>query len=168
MKAKKIMAGCLLVLFCMIFANIFRVNLSYKEPQRLDYKLNEKVSLENGASMKVESFKFLNTAEYERYIKKNFPNETVEGKEGVKAILVKVKEHGKISGAGDLKQMQLNAGNFQNASAIEFNQTKKDISTYVYEIPSSLMTNDHFKNASKLKYRLAVRCYPKQIFVNLN
>lgn len=101
--------------------SIFRI----KEPQRLDYKLNEKVSLENGASMKVESFKFLNTAEYERYIKKYFPNETVEGKEGVKAILVKVKEHGKISGEGDLKQMQLNAGNFQNASAIEFNQAKK-------------------------------------------
>lgn len=39
--------------------------------------------------MKVESFKFLNTAEYERCIKKNFPNETVEGKQGVKDILVK-------------------------------------------------------------------------------
>ncbi|WP_270413068.1 hypothetical protein [Ligilactobacillus ruminis] len=39
--------------------------------------------------MKVESFKFLNAAEYERCIKKNFPNETVEGKQGVKDILVK-------------------------------------------------------------------------------
>lgn len=46
--------------------------------------------------MKVESFKFLNTAEYERCIKKNFPNETVEGKQGVKAILVKFKEQVKI------------------------------------------------------------------------
>lgn len=46
--------------------------------------------------MKVESFKFLNTAEYERCIKKNFTNETVEGKQGVKAILVKFKEQGKI------------------------------------------------------------------------
>lgn len=168
MKAKKIMMGCLLVLFCLVSANIARVNLSYREPQRIDYRLNEKVSLGNGASMTVESFKFLDTREYERYIKDNFPNESVEGKSGIKAVLVKVKEHGKILEAADLKQMQLNAGNFQNASAIEFNKIGKRTATYVYEIPSSLMTDEHFKNASRLKYRLVVRCYPKQIFVNLN
>lgn len=168
MKARRFIAVLLFVISFLAAVNIVRVNLSYRAPRRIEYGLNENVSLERGAEMKVISCSFMNTRKYEDYIKRNFPNEPAEDKKGVKAVMVRVRTNGKVPQSGDLKQMQLNSGNFENASAIEYNRTDGNTSTYVYEIPSTLMTKSHFRDAASLKYRLVVRCYPRQIFINLN